>query len=456
MPVIDVSTVQQAIDAIQGAHAGDEIVFAAGDYAFTGNINASAVGTQASPIKVHGPATGGVNITFGSATTTIEGFKVSGAYWEFSKLNVSGTCTDDSMCEHSFHVFGAADHFSLHDCVLQDFNAEIKVNATVTGTTGVQPNAGHIFHNQIGDTRGRNTSNPVTKVNMDTGDDWVVSDNIIYDAHKLQGDTTSYGAFMKSGGHRGTFERNVVFCDRGGPGANGGTRIGLSFGGGGTAPQFCAPAYDANTPCNVEHTDGIIRNNFILNCSDVGVYLNRATNTKVLFNTLIDTTGIDYRFATTSGDAYANVLAGKVRPRDTATVNDVMNLADVTHDQFVQWYPHYMDGDFSGGTDVATAVGAAPARAEVTDDFCGRTRPAGNDTRGAIEHTLGDCASAPPPVDNDGSLGGRDDVLGDDDGGGGGGSGGCCEASGGNPAGSLVLAVGFVFAQLRRRRVRPK
>ena len=69
MPVVDVSTAQQVIDAIQGAHAGDEIVLAAGDYAFTGNINASAVGTQAMPIKVHGPAGGGANITFGSATT---------------------------------------------------------------------------------------------------------------------------------------------------------------------------------------------------------------------------------------------------------------------------------------------------------------------------------------------------------------------------------------------------
>ena len=92
--------------------------------------------------------------------------------------------------------------------------------------------------------------------------------------------------------HDGLFERNLVMCTRN---FSGGTRIGLSLGGGGTAPQFCEDG-----SCNTEHQNGILRNNLIVNCSDVGIYLNRAQDTLVDHNTLYATAGIDVRFPTSS------------------------------------------------------------------------------------------------------------------------------------------------------------
>lgn len=100
-------------------------------------------------------------------------------------------------------------------------------------------------------------------------------------------DAVSHGLFLKSGGNRGLVERNLVVCTY--DLATGGTVIGISFGGGGTGNQFCAPALNAAVPCSVEHTDGVMRNNLIANCSDVGIYLNRAKNSKVLNNTIVAT-----------------------------------------------------------------------------------------------------------------------------------------------------------------------
>ena len=48
--------------------------------------------------------------------------------------------------------------------------------------------------------------------------------------------------------------------------------------------------------CKPEHERGVMRNNLIVNCpADVGVYVNAGADTKILNNTLYNTTGIDMR-----------------------------------------------------------------------------------------------------------------------------------------------------------------
>ena len=39
-----------------------------------------------------------------------------------------------------------------------------------------------------------------------------------------------------------------------------------------------------------------MRNNIIVDCSDVGIYLNEGKNTKLYNNTVVNTMGIDARF----------------------------------------------------------------------------------------------------------------------------------------------------------------
>ncbi|MEW5848321.1 MAG: chondroitinase-B domain-containing protein [Myxococcota bacterium] len=387
---VPVTNATELLAAVQSAQPGDVILLSAGDYDL-GNVTCSVSGTATEPIVVRSVPARAAHVRFSG----LEGFRVQGAHWHFEDLHISGVCPTDDDCEHAFHVTGAADGFVLRGSRVEDFNAQLKVNAANVDGTWRTPNNGLIEGNDLGDTRPRSTSNPVTKLNIDTGDDWIVRANILHDFHKDGGNGISYGAFMKSGGQRGIFERNLVLCTR--DVDTGGTRIGLSFGGGGTAPQYCAPAFDAQVPCNVEHRDGIMRNNIIANCSDVGIYLNRAANSRILHNTLVATSGVDFRFDTTTGEAAGNVHTGQIRNRDGATHTAANNL-QVDESTFTTWYPAPLVGDLRPTGDVSSLVGAAPAHALVTDDYCARARPSSSVTLGALEHSLGSCDTLVPPL----------------------------------------------------------
>ncbi|MCA9625536.1 MAG: PE-PGRS family protein [Myxococcales bacterium] len=420
-----VSHAQGLLDAIAAASPGDEIILADGTYVLTSNVSCTAAGTATEPIVVRAATPLGAVIELDA----LEGFKVDAPHWHFEGLDVRGACANDSDCEHAFHVVGQADGFVLRDSRVADFNAQLKVNAQDVGGTYFAPNDGLIVGNDIGDTHGRQTSNPVTKLNIDGGVGWIVRDNYLHDFHKDGGNTISYGAFMKSGGQNGLFERNLVICDAGA--SSGGARIGLSFGGGGTAPQFCAPAYDANVPCDPEHIGGTMRNNIIVQCSDVGIYLNLAQNTSLLYNTLIATTGIDFRFASSTGLADGNVVSGPIRDRDGGSHTEGTNLLDVMQASFDGWYTAPLSGDLSLlGTPTELIGMGGPG---VSDDYCGRNRPAQDLTLGALESSLGSCDTFPPPG---GGVGGGGVGGGAGTGGSGSSVGGAGSGSGANGSGA--------------------
>lgn len=435
--VIAVATPAELTAAISNAAPGHEIVLADGTYALAANVSCSATGLPAQPIIVRAANPLAARVDFDA----VEGFKVTGAHWHFEGLDVHGACADDNDCEHAFHVSGAAEGFVLRGSRVVDFNAQLKVNASQINGTFVTPNNGLIENCELFDTRGRNTGNPVTKLNIDTGDDWIVRGNLLHDGEKLGGDTVSYLAFMKSGGRRGLFERNVVLCSRD---TTGGTRIGLSFGGGGTAPQFCAPAFDAGTPCAIEHEGGTIRNNIIASCSDVGIYINRGHDSHVLYNTIIDTAGVDFRFDTSTGEAAGNLLSGIVNPREGGTVTATGNLDNIDLAMFETWYADPAAGDLMAIGDLAQLIGAGPARADVTDDFCAQPRPAGALTLGAIEHSVGGCDTTMPPVDPDPDPPPPDDDDPVDPS-----TGGCCQT--GAPGTTPLFAL-FALCWIYRRR----
>ncbi len=404
--VKSVSTVPQLQEALAAAKAGDELVLADGTYDIGTDLSCAAEGTEAQPIVVRAANKHAARLRF----NTLEGFKVTGRHWTFEGLDIEGVCAVDSNCEHAFHVSGHAERFTLRDSRVRNFNAQLKVNASKNGS-GVweMPHRGLVERNELYDTRPRNTSNPVTKLNIDTGDDWVVRDNLLHDFAKAAGDGISYGAFMKSGGKRGVFERNLVVCTR--DAAVGYTRIGLSFGGGGTANAFCAPEFKSDVACDPEHSDGVLRNNVVINCSDVAVYLNKAARTQVLFNTFIATTGVDFRYASSTGEAHGNVLSSAIRNREGGAFSAGTNLMNVAAGTWSTWYQAPLAGDLRVKGSVSQLIGAAAPRATVQDDHCARARPSsGSYTLGALEHSLGDCSDAgtggPPDAGSGADAGG--------------------------------------------------
>ena len=390
--VVPVANTAQLIAAIDAAQPGDEITLAPGTYTVTQNLNCDVTGTPELPIKVRSAALGDSLIRFDA----LEGFKVSATHWVFENLDIVGVCAVDSDCEHAFHVFGNADFLRIRDCRVRDFNAQVKSN--ITG--GLFPDDVVIERCELSDTHSRNTSNPVTKIDVVGGRRWRVRANLIHDGEKGAGNQISYSAFLKGNSRDGLFERNLVVCELD---TSGGIRLGLSLGGGGSSPD---PICEDGT-CTPEHQHGVMRNNVVAHCpADVGIYLNEAFDTRIEHNTLITNTGIDVRFPASTATIRNNLVSGSIRDRDGGTATLVANLTGLTLGTYQAWFadPAALDLTLLDGSALVDPGVAIPGDAP---DFCGRLRRAGAPDLGAIEYaTAAPCDASLP--------GGGADVFHDD------------------------------------------
>ncbi|MGY8960751.1 MAG: hypothetical protein ACKVKG_14770 [Alphaproteobacteria bacterium] len=286
-------------------------------------------------------------------------------------------------CEHAFQLNGDADNVIIRNNRIRDFNASIKSNgAMVTTADGGEvrkyPDHVRIVGNAIYNSRPRRTNAPVTLIDVVGGRGWLVRGNLIADFEKAGGNKISYAMFLKGNSRDGIIEQNLVVCEWK---FSGGIRLGLSLGGGGTGKQFCE-----KQDCRTEHTNGIIRNNIVLNCPrDVAVYLNKAKGTKIYNNTFMNTgAGVDVRFKTSSADAQNNIITGTVRDRngDVHTEANNLNTRNVSSIE-----PIFQDPPKANFTllDGSKIVDKASRLKDVTDDFCGRARGPGKPDLGAIE-----------------------------------------------------------------------
>jgi hypothetical protein len=294
-----VASTVEARRALATALPGDVIVFLPGEYAIRGTVYASRPGSVEAPIVVRAARPGTVTLAFNAS----EGINVSAPHWRFENLTIRGACASAGNCDHAFHIVGNAHHFVARNNTIRDFNAHFKIN----GSRGRFPDAGLIEANTLGNTAPRRTTYPVTPIDLVAANDWTIRANLIHDFVKSWGDRTSYGVFAKGGAQRTVIERNVVLCERllaGQPGQ----RVGMSFGGGGTGKRYCRDGR-----CITEHDGGVMRANLVAGCSDVGIYLNSAAKTQVLDNTLLDTAGVQVRFATSSATLEGNLVDGPLR-----------------------------------------------------------------------------------------------------------------------------------------------
>lgn len=380
---VQVATAAELIRAVESATPGETILLADGTYDVARKIRAAANADAAQPITVRAEHKWKAVIRSAGAMA----FEVTGNHWTFRDLEIRGVCPSDDTCDHAFHVAAASD-VQLIGNRLIDFNAALKVNAL--GQT--MPNHGLVEDNVIFNTRPRHTGHTVAALNIDAANDWTVRGNFIADFHKDRGDQVSYGAYVKGGAQNPVFERNLVLCARNDE--IGGDRVGLSFGGGGTGGQYCAPGWNAKTACDPEVTGGIMRNNIVANCSDVGIYLNRATGTQLLFNTLIRTHGIDVRFPSSTATVHANLLAGRIHARDGGNFVATDNMDRMISGRLEEWYQNPDAGDLRLKTTPTALIGKTAADPLVPTDYCGRPRT-GKADLGALQSSLGSCPTVP-------------------------------------------------------------
>jgi hypothetical protein len=383
-----VSNSSQLLTALREAQAGQTIVIAPGNYRLSGRlVPIGGPGTSNSPIVVTAREFGEVILEL----DTEEGFYVDQPYWVFQNLDIRGACTSHSRCDHAFHVVGKALGTVIRNNQLTDFNAAVKVNGLPTSAGMEAPHNGLVAQNTIYNNGPRNTANPVTPLNIDNGDNWVVRGNFIADFSKAGGNRISYGAYMKGNSSNGIFEQNIIACYWQHP-RTGGKSIGLSLGGGGTGDQFCR---DGN--CEIEHSNGIIRNNIIARCpDDVGIYLNRAAHTRVYNNLLAGSKGIDIRFDTGSAEVFNNILEGGVYEVDGGTATSHNNLIAPACNWLFRWrddcaledwYADPQGGDYRL-TKVERILGMGESNSELAEDFCGKQRGAVTD-QGPVQYTAG-------------------------------------------------------------------
>ncbi|WP_298235074.1 hypothetical protein [uncultured Azohydromonas sp.] len=298
--------------AFQRARPGQRLVIASGRYRFNTPLRTRAGGTAWAPIVVTAQRPGAVTLEF----HTVEAVSVAHPYWVFENLHLRGTCGRHEECEHAFHVVGAARSTVLRNNLIEDFNAHVKVN----GQGGQWPDDGLLQFNTLRNSTPRQTHKPVTLVDVVGASGWQLTDNVIANFVKAQGNGVSFGAFMKGGGRDGRMERNLVICTTQDISQRG-TRAGLSFGGGGTEASYCRDGR-----CEVEHEAGLVANNIVAHCNDSGIYVFRSRGTGVAHNTLINTGGVEVRVPPADARVQFNIVEGRIRARDGGVMQEADNV----------------------------------------------------------------------------------------------------------------------------------
>lgn len=182
---------------------------------------------------------------------------------------------------------------------------------------------------------------------------------------------------MKGNARGGVFERNLVICEHRLP-ADEGIRLGLSFGGGGTAARYCK-----GQNCSVEFSQGIMRNNIIMNCSrDVGIYLNRAALSEVYHNLLYNSLGIDVRFETSSALITNNIVSGRIKNRNGGSSEGAANIvvenclgAARVSCELAEIYHSPDQADFRLRNLENPIWQTVEQQVQLVEDFCGRPAP---------------------------------------------------------------------------------
>lgn len=374
---VNVGSAPELIAAIGAAQPDDTIILAPGRYPIGQNlIDVVSAGRADQPITVTAESLGEVFIEW--AGKTVEGFRIAAPFWHFENLDIRGVCERHDQCEHGFHIVGNSHGTVIRHNRVHEFNAMIKGNGIVIEGRRVFPNDVLIENNRFFNQAPRETGRPVTLIDVVGGQRWIIRGNTIYDFAKKFGDSISYAAFLKGNSSHGIFEQNLVICEMF---HQGGIRVGVSLGGGGTEKQYC---FDGD--CSREHSNGIIRNNVIMNCpEDVGIYLNRAWNTKLYNNTLIDTVGIDVNFATSTADIRNNLVTGRIRDRYGGLSTRHANKTHAGPRQLSQWYVSPSTRDFKLRDEFDLVDKGTPVP-EVQDDFCGTPRDAKKPDIGAFEY----------------------------------------------------------------------
>jgi hypothetical protein len=344
----------QLVAALAAATPGQTIELAPGRYPVTEPLRTSVAASPAQPITVRAANPGSVELVVNAT----QGIVVSHPHWVFENLDWRGACERHDDCEHAFHLIGRA----RGTVILNNRSTDFNVHVLAQGLGGDWPDDGLIQYSTLSNTATRMTRERVSLVDLVGVRGWQIVDNLAQRSLKAQSDRTSYGFCLKGAGGGARVERNLVVCS---PDAlsQPGLRVGISLGCGTTGAAWCRDGR-----CDAEDVDSVIANNVVAHCNDFGVDLHRARGAVVAHNTLINTEGIDARHGATRAVVAGNLIEGRLRSRDGASVESLENLVVAELDALLS-APLALELRWLEPSDHTRRT------REVERDFCGQRRP---------------------------------------------------------------------------------
>lgn len=374
-----VGSMKELEPILGAALPGSIITIAPGVYRVPGNglkLEGAENAAAAKPITLRAERLGSVFLE----SNSLIAIRVLKPNWIVENLDVKGICQKHIQCEHAIQLSGPVSNTIIRNNRFREFNSALKSGGGPDRTfaNDVIIEGNHIFNSSM-----RETASPVTQLDINGGQRWKIIDNFIADFAKARDNQISYAAFLKANSRDGLFERNLVICEWR---HKGGTRVGLSFGGGGTSKaETCE-----NRDCSVFHTNGTMRNNIVMNCPDVGIFLNKSKDARLYNNTLVATAGLDGMFAETSALIENNFVAGKIRARRDALFTEDNNISDSLLSAAKLEFTDPSHGDLSVKSGGALLMeGELPPGVET--DFCGNPRTPSSAKIGAIAYGSGKC-----------------------------------------------------------------
>jgi hypothetical protein len=315
-----VNNVVELKEAIATAIPGDVIMLADGEYEFEGKAlnlgNPKYLLQSDLPIVI-------TSLNFRKSKIRVNssvGFKITYKNWIISDIVFEGVCDSDARCEHAIHIVGDADNLQILGNDFVNFNAAIKSNGidAAGDSERLFPDFVFIQSNRFYNQWPRETTAPVTPIDVVGGEFWTVANNFIADFSRNNGRKSNYtyGAFLKGDSKHGIFNSNFVACAWQVPYFSAlDQRVGISFGGGGTGDQFCASGL-----CEQEHKDGLISDNVIVNCTQsASIYVNDSKHVEIANNVLIGSAGIEIS-RSSDISVKGNSINGKLRKRNESTL----------------------------------------------------------------------------------------------------------------------------------------
>ncbi len=354
---ITVTNVQELLDSVSIANNGNCIVeIADGTYS----------GTAERPLSI--PIRGN-NVIYRSQSgnrdnVILDGNLHGGSIFEVIGDNV--TIQDISICEAYFHGIQVHCERDSDNAVIKNIRFFNIREQMIKGSADSNPVYGNdcLVEDCLFEfTSGKSLQYYTGGIDVHRGQNWIVRNNIFRNIRYEPDESLTDGAIHFWSDSSGTIIENntIINCDRG-------VVLGLHNN-------------------IIDHTGGIVRNNFIHVTIDTGIYLGICVDTNVYNNTIyVDSnyqSAIEYRYPQTTGVHIANNLSNRtiwLREGASGTVeNNVVNAEE-------NWFVNARQGDLHLSYDVSNVVNSGLDLAGITTDIDGEVRPSGQVDIGADEH----------------------------------------------------------------------